>query len=254
MRKYQSMWNAEVLHSINPKKPSDLAANLKKIEQAEREEKKRALMNGAASDKDHMKKLNATIQSGNQKISSGNASFDKKLKSNFDLMTADIQARMKRNVASKSVPVETSSVAEPVDEAHNRCKTIFSNEENEKSETAPTAPTTSRIEMVDVDSYCDSPYENVGYSTIAVDKEFKSSPSPTTSTPTPKTRFSSSNQSYLTHHENSSTARQDTRTRKKRKSSSASLATNRLDWACNKCTYVNQGLDYLCQMCGNRKI
>lgn len=152
LRNYQNMWNAEVLHSIDPKSPSAIASKLKKEEQAQREEKIKAKMNGYANAGACIKKLNASIRSGDKKTTSGNAAFDRELKANFKAMTAKLQLQMKKNLASPNIAANTSSNSDkPVGKANT--KQLSSGVGEKVSMSVPDA---SCIECIDVESCSDT--------------------------------------------------------------------------------------------------
>ena len=235
-RSFQSMWNAEV-DSINPLKPSDLVKKLKETEQAQREEKSRAIMSGVANDSQYLKKFNTSIENGNEVITSGNRNFDKKLDGNFGRLTEQLRERSRKKESGFSV------AAKKVPPAKNNASTI----------------TAEVIEVIDIDSSSssDSPSETTGQQkpSAVMNKENnnnkstasseKSSSSPTSSsisvargTPAPKSR------QHFVKNQN------PTSSKKKRHSTSpSSLAT----WICNFCTYENKGVDHLCLMCRNKR-
>jgi hypothetical protein len=235
-RSFQSMWNAEV-DSINPLKASDLVKKLKETEQAQREEKNRAIMSGVANDSQYLKKFNTSIENGNELITSGNRNFDKKLDGNFDKLTEQLRERSKKKESGFSVAAKKVSPA------------------IKKSSTTAAEV----IEVIDIDSSSssDSPSETTDQKkpSAAMNKENdnnkstsfseKSSSSPPSSsssaargTPAPKSR-----QNFVKN-------QNQTNSKKKRHSSSpSSLAT----WVCMHCTYENIGVDHLCSMCRNKR-
>jgi ribosomal protein S27AE len=266
MRNYQNMWNAELLHSIDPQNSSDIAAKLKREEQAQRNEKKRAQMTGATNSKECMRKLNATLRSGNQKVTSGNATFDKKLKANFEAMTAQIQSRMKKGKKLCINTVKITNIDESVDMSDERKKKKLSGGIEERI--PMTAPSASSIEIIDVESCTDLPDSSIGFSTIDMNQKDKSLPSPSHFIASPKTKLSSSKQSSSARHQSSSCSTKPHTTepvgqrlianmcsenKKKSASPASSLGTNRVGWACGRCTYVNKGIDYVCLICGYRR-
>lgn len=233
-RTFQSMWNAEV-DSINPLKPSDLVKKLKETEQAQREEKKRAMMSGIANDSQYLKKFNTSIENGNDVITSGNRNFDRKLDGNFEKLSKQLRERSKKKESGFSVAAKIVSAAK------------------KKSSTT----TAEVIEVIDIDS-SDSPSETETETdqqkpSAAMNKEnnnnksasFSEKPSSSSSpplsssaarsTPAPKSR------QYFVKNQNP-----PTNSKKKRQPPSpSSLAT----WVCIHCTYENKGVDHLCHMC-----
>lgn len=247
VRNYQNMWNAEVLHSISPKRPSDIAAKLKKEEQAQRDEEKLAEINGASNSKECMRKLNATISSGNQKVTSGNAIFDRELKSNFEAMTAQLRLRMKKKIAD-------GSVVAAYDGSESKLSCGI------EKRISMTVPTASSIEIIDIKS-CSSGHDR----SSAIDTNQK--PVSSHSTGSPDTKLISSEKSSSSRRQSSCKTKPRTTTpvgrqsgpnkhtekERKRKSRTSSLPTTRVGWACSRCTYENKGIDYVCQICGFRK-
>eukprot|EP00535_Pseudo-nitzschia_heimii_P007066 CAMPEP_0197190686 /NCGR_PEP_ID=MMETSP1423-20130617/22150_1 /TAXON_ID=476441 /ORGANISM="Pseudo-nitzschia heimii, Strain UNC1101" /LENGTH=414 /DNA_ID=CAMNT_0042643133 /DNA_START=268 /DNA_END=1509 /DNA_ORIENTATION=+ len=153
LRNYQNMWNAEVMHSIEPKKPSDIAAKLKKEEQAQREEKRRAKMNGSANVSECIRKLHASMRSDDRKCTSGNATFDRVVKSNFKNLTDQLKLRMNKKQASTTIVADTLSyVDKSVDEAST---TQLSSEMAERA----SAPDASCIEYIDVE-FCPDEFDS----------------------------------------------------------------------------------------------
>ena len=266
MRNYQNMWNAEFLHSIHPKKPSDIAAKLRREEQAQRDEKKRAQMTGATNSNECMRKLNATLKSGNEKITSGNVTFDGKLESTFEAMTSQLQSRMKKKVKSHTTTTKTLSIDKPVDGIYDSAKTQLSC--GIEKGISLTVPTASSMEMIDVESCSDLSDRNIRHSTIVMNHKTMPLPSSTHSIASPKKKLSSSipssscnNQSPVCSTESKIVqpvgrlliANKCSVPPKKGSSPTSVLATTRIGWACGRCTYVNKGIDYVCQMCGYRK-
>jgi hypothetical protein len=256
MRNYHNMWNAELLHSIDPQNPSDLAAKLKREEQAQQNEKKLAQMNGATNSKECIRKLNATITSGNKKVTSGNATFDKKLKANFEAMTAKLQAQRKKEkkLGACSNTVKISNIDESVDTANERKKLAVGIEER----IPVTAPAASSIDIIDVESSTDLADSSMGLSSIDMKQKDES-----------LTTLNSSKHPSSVRHQSSSwrstkpqttelvgqrsIAKKCSENKKRSTSPSSSVRTNRMGWACGRCTYVNKGIDYVCQICGSRR-
>ena len=250
LRTFQNMWNAELLHSIDPQKPSDIAARLMKQEKAQHDEKKREQMYGGAHNKECIRKLNATLKSGDQKVTSGNMAFDKKLKTNFEAMTAELKSRMKKKVKSSPESSKTSVAHKSIDSAH--CG-------NEK-ELSCDVKVASSIEIIDIETQPDLPNKSIEVS--------NSTDSSSRLMATTGTNLVSSKQSSFDSHpptpsitKSNSMKPVDTRSVSKTRSSSrkrrtnplSSIARNQVDWACNRCTYINKGVDYLCQICGGRR-
>lgn len=253
MRNYQNMWNAEHLHSIDPQNPSDIAAKLKREEQAQQNEKKLAQMNGATNSKECMRKLNATLRNGNEKVTSGNATFDKKLKANFEAMTAKLQSQRKKEekLGVCSNIVKISNIDESVDTANELKKQKLAVGIEERIRAA------SSIEIIDVESSTDLADSSMGLSNINMKQKDES-----------LTKLNSSKQPSSARHQSSSCSTKPQTTElvgqrsiankcsenKKRSTSPASsVRTNRVGWACGRCTYVNKGIDYVCQICGSRR-
>jgi len=221
-----------------PKKPSEIAAVLIKEEQAQRDEMQRAQKSGAENSKECMRKLNASRKSGDRKITSGNATFDEKLKANFDAMTAQLQSRTEKNTKSSSNILKTSNINESID------TTSDDNDKNlpcdMKKRTPATVPTVSSIETNGVE-HCS------GNSTDMNQKTESLSP------PIHHASLCSTKSSSTVSVRRISLAGKRDRDKKKTKSPASSSATNRIGWACGRCTYENKGIDYVCQMCGYRK-
>mmetsp|Transcript_11343 Transcript_11343/g.28669 ORF Transcript_11343/g.28669 Transcript_11343/m.28669 type:complete len:475 (+) Transcript_11343:149-1573(+) len=256
LRNYQNMWNAEVLHSIDPKEPSDIAAQLKKEEDAQLNEKKRARTTGASNSQEYMKKLNASIKSGKHNFTSGNATFDRNFKANFEAMKAQLQARMKRRTEScTKITLKTDGsldIANHSTEKHSPC------EIKER-----TQPTSSSMEMIDVESCSDVHDKRVAHSRAdARQKTTSSLPSSNCNT-SPEMQFSSvtcdrsstcrTKENTITRMDQRSFANKYPGLRNRRQSTSSLLGTSRVTWACRRCTFENKGIDYVCQICGYRK-
>jgi hypothetical protein len=233
-RSFQSMWNAEV-DSINPLKPSDLVKKLKETEQAQREEKNRAIMSGVANDSQYLKKFNTSIENGNEVTTSGNRNFDKKLDGNFDKLTEQLRERSKKKESGFSVAAKQVTSA--------------------KKKSSTTAAEV--IEVIDIDSSSSSDSssettdqlkpsaamnkENNNYKLTSFSE--KSSPPSSSSsaargTPAPESR------QHFVKNQNSTSSK-----KKRHSRSPSSLAT----WICNHCTYENKGVDHLCLMCRNKR-
>ena len=256
LRNYQNMWNAEVLHSIDPKNPSDIAADLKKEEEAQLNEKKRARTTGASNSQECMKQLNASIKSGKHNFTSGNATFDRKFKANFEAMTAQLQARMKTRTESctknKLKTDGSLDIANHSTEKHLPC------EIKER-----TQPTSSSIEMIDVGSCSDVHDKRIGCSRADARQKTTSSLLSSNCDTSPEMKFSSvtcdrsstfrTKENTITPMDQRSFANKRPGLRKRRQSTSYTLGTIRLTWACRRCTFENQGIDYVCQICGYRK-
>jgi hypothetical protein len=238
IRKYQNMWNAEVF-SIDPKKPSDIAAKLTKEEQAQRDEMQRAQKSGVENSKEYMKKLNASRKSGDRKITSGDATFDEKLKANFDAMTAQLQSRTEKNTKSSSKILKASNIDESLDTAYNDNDKHLSC--GMKKRTPVTVPTVSSIETNGVE-HCSSNSTDTNQKTESLSPPIHQASlrgtKPSSTIPVHRISF----------------AGKRGRDKKKTISPSSSFTMNRIGWACGRCTYENKGIDYVCQMCGHRKI
>lgn len=255
LRNFQNMWNAEVLHSIDPKRPSEIAAKLNSEEKAQQEERKLARANGASNVQNCMKNLNASIASGNNKVTSGNASFDKELKASFKAMTDKLKARMK-NIGKRDARSKNEIVGEPVYAGKERSTCTSEERVSRQGSATPT------VEVIDIDSCSDV----LLGSSLTTDTNGKFTQRPPTSSsgafPEPNLRCSeqSSSSSFpaLRHETKSNfagpsliTSRRSDRTKKRR--STSSLVNSRMAWSCSRCTYENKGIDFVCQMCGHRK-
>jgi len=251
LRNYQNRWNAEVLHSINPKKPSDIAAELKKEEEAQLDEKKRAQRSGASNSQECMRKLNASIKSGNQNVTSGNATFDRKIKANFEAMTAELQARMKRRTRSCR--------------NDENCGSLDSTNESTVSrdikDTAQAA--SSSIEIIDVESSSEIPDESITNNKMGLREAATSLVTSSNSSTSTEQNFSSVDldRSSMCSAKHDETITTDQRSlgdkhlgvKEKRRSPRSTLGNFRANWGCGRCTFENKGIDYVCQMCGHRK-
>lgn len=264
LRNYQSMWNAEVLHSIDPKKPSDIAAKINKKEKAQQEEKKLAQTSGASNIKECIRKLNANIKSGNSKFTSGNITFDRELKANFKVMAADLQARRKKII--KPCTNNCSKNDGSLNAGQNSAQKHLSCGIGERISLVE--PTSSHIEMIDIESSSDKPDRSIKRSTIDMKRKPSLLP-PSHSNASPGTKLSSYQKSSFNCHtsslcstEHNATKSVDQRLitnnlsdhKKRRTSPASSLVSIRVAWACGRCTYENKGIDYVCQICGHRKL
>ncbi len=251
LRNYQNRWNAEVLHSINPKKPSDIAAELKKEEEAQLNEKKMAQRSGASSSQEYMRKLNASIKSGNQKITSGNATFDRKIKANFEAMTVELQARMKRRTRSRRNDENDGSL-------DSTNATTVTTKIKDRALVA-----SSSIEMIDVETSSEVPGESITNSGMDLREAATSLVSSSTSSTSTEKKLSSftldqSSMCTANHDETIMTGQRSLvdkriKVKDRRRSPRSTLGTIRANWGCGRCTYENKGIDYVCQMCGHRK-
>lgn len=247
LRLYQSMWNAE-LHSIDPKRPSDIAAKLNSNEKAQQEETKLAQQNGASNAQDCMKHLNASIASGNSKVTSGNATFDKKLKDNFKVMTDALKARMKGKAKLDSSSTnETIDGPLPADKESPKTQLPCEMEQHTPQQNGSLTPS---IEVIDVESCPDVLLSSVQ----TTDKDQNSTSvrpaSPQNASPEPTLRTSSI--SFSTSRLETKPVDQrlmgNRRSDRKKRNSGSSMA-----WMCGRCTFENKGIDYVCMMCGSRK-
>mmetsp|Transcript_6544 Transcript_6544/g.13902 ORF Transcript_6544/g.13902 Transcript_6544/m.13902 type:complete len:458 (-) Transcript_6544:540-1913(-) len=246
MRKFQSMWNAEV-DSIEPKTPSDLAAELKKELQAQRDERKRALITGAAGDMKYMEKFNENIKSGN--ITSGNADFDKKIKANFDSLVNQLQKRKQKEPESSINAFKSSSDTKNGSGENGSHNNPLS--DGIKDQLSMMESSGSSFDVIDIDSCSDKPHTEIRTSTVArknTNDAFNSR-----NTPPPPIRHATS--SCIANSKTTTPVVEHPAKNQKRKRSfpSPSVPMNRVNWACDRCTYVNIGIDYVCQICSYRK-
>jgi len=238
LRSFQSMWNAEI-DSINPLKPSDLAKKLKKTEQAQRDEKNRALMSGAANDSEHLKKLNASLKNENEVFTSGNIKFDKMISGNFKKLEAELRERKSGSASTKSSTeaIEIIDIDSSFDIPDGDQLAISSSETDQKVSTA----------MNEENNYVPYPARSIlapNKNTVSSSTNSLSSSSECGLPILPKSKLSIKNQ-YPAN------------LKKKRpspSSKSSSSAANSSTWACTHCTYENMSQHYLCRMCSKRKI
>eukprot|EP00536_Pseudo-nitzschia_multiseries_P011200 jgi/Psemu1/243625/estExt_Genewise1.C_3700013 len=255
MRKFQSMWNAEA-DSIEPKKPSDLAAELKKELQAQQDEKKRAVITGAAGDMKCMEKLNENIKTGN--LTSGNVTFDKKMKTNFNSLVNQLRERMKKDSGTSTSAFKPLCDAKTSNGGDGDHESHFSGgSENE------VVVTESFFDVINIDSSSVETHINRG--------ETRIKPKSATFT---KTASNGPSAELVFSNTTSSSVRQKPPTRdkelkpasqicggvsdkkkmtKRTSPSPSSVHTSRVNWACDRCTFVNIGIDYVCQICSYRK-
>jgi len=233
LRTFQCMWNAEI-DSINPLKPSDLVKKLKKMEQAQRDEKNRALISGAANDSEHLKKLNASLKRENKVITSGNEKFDKRFNGNFERMEAQLRERESGSASVKSstevIEIIDIDFSSDLPDGDRKMPAISSSETDQKLSTA----------MNEENDYVPYPARPI----LAPNKKSVSTSTNSSSA------FSACG---LRSIKNQYTANSKKR-RPSPSSNSYSSPANSSTWACTYCTFENMSPHNLCTMCSKRKI